>query len=123
MSLVPGPPVRRLCHLRMVQGTANLPPDWNLVVLVQTPQEQRYYIVSGGAVTVSDNNTWHINGVSIGEAKLRAQELNVDYKIYALLVDQEGQQQVEAGLARPGLWMPSLPESAAMTIRVVHLAP
>lgn len=106
-----------------VQGTAKLPLDWDLVVLVQTPQEEKYYIVSDGSVTVSDSGTWHLSGVHIGDAKLHALELNADYKIFALLVDEEGQQQVEAALSRPGAWMANLPHSAAMAIRKVHLAP
>lgn len=108
-----------------IQGTAHLPLDWNLVVLVQTPQEQKYYIVSNGSVTVGNNGNWHLSGVSIGDPRLHAQELNADYKIFALLVDEEGQQQLEAVLSKPNPnpWVPSLPHSAAMAIRKVHLAP
>jgi hypothetical protein len=109
-----------------VRGTAHLPPEWNLVVLVQTPDEQKYYIVSGGAVTVDNNHIWDLKSISIGSTnpKQHAQEvkLNQDYKIVALLVDEEGQLQVETGLSRPGAWMPSLPHNAAMAIRKVHLS-
>jgi hypothetical protein len=107
-----------------LRGTANLPLDWNLVVLVQTPDEQKYYIVSGGAVTVDNRNNWHLNSISIGSTNARqhARDLNKDYKIITLLVDEEGQQQIETGLSRPGAWMPNLPHNVAMAIRKVHLS-
>jgi hypothetical protein len=106
-----------------IKGTANVPPEWNLVVLVQSPDELKYYITSGGAVTVDNNHTWHLDGVSMGsrDPKQHVKDLNKDYKIVALLVDEEGQQQVETGLSRPGAWMPTLPHSVAMTVEKVHL--
>ncbi len=106
-----------------IRGTANLPSDWNLVVLIQTPDELKYYIIGGGAVTVYSDHTWHLNNIQIGspDPKLHVRDLNRDYKILALLVDEEGQQQVEVGLSKPGAWMPNLPHSVAMAIRTVHL--
>lgn len=107
-----------------IKGTANVPPGWNLVVLVQSPDELKYYISSGGAVTVANDHTWHLNGVGIGsrDPKQHLKDLNKDYKIVALLVDEEGQLQVETGLSRPGQWMPALPHNVAMTIEKVHVA-
>jgi hypothetical protein len=107
-----------------IKGRAELPSDWNLVVLVQTPDELRYYVSSGGAATVSDDHTWHLDGVAFGseDPKQRRDDLNKDYKIVALLVDEEGQQQVQAALLKPEQWMPNLPHHAAKAIRNVHLA-
>ncbi len=106
-----------------IRGTAKLPDDWNLVVLVQTPEELKYYITSGGAVTVDNNHNWHLHRVPFGstDPKQHVNDLNKDYKIVAMLVDEEGQQQVEAGLSKRGEWMSYLPHNAAMAVRKVHL--
>jgi hypothetical protein len=103
-----------------VRGTAKLPLDWNLVVLVQSPQDQRYYYQGNGSIFVDGQHNWQVM-VTIGSSSpgARASELNSDYKVYALIVDEQGQQQVEATLGKQ--WTASLPHSATMAVIKVHL--
>ena len=107
-----------------IKGKATLPSDWNLVVLVQTPGQLRYYVSSGGAITVTDGG-WTLPKVPFGstDVKARPAELGKDYKIIALLLDEKGQEQVEAALSRPGdSWLSSVPHNAAQDIVRVHLS-
>ncbi|MGH3763632.1 MAG: hypothetical protein ACRDS0_24485 [Pseudonocardiaceae bacterium] len=110
-----------------IEGTATLPDEWNLIVLLQTPGELKYYIVGGGAVTVRNDDHWVLPDVPFGssDSNQRKNDLNKDYKIVAVLADEKGQGQVQAALADPKAgdapFMTSIPHNAAKDIVRVHL--
>jgi hypothetical protein len=108
-----------------IKGTAeNVPEGWQLVVLTQTPDELKYYITSGGALAIGTDRTWHINQTNLGAGD--AADANKVYRIVALLIDEEGQRQLQAVLAKPDEkdhWLASLPRNGAKVIRDVTLQP
>lgn len=108
-----------------IKGTArNIPGDWQLVVLTQSPDELKYYVTSGGAVKV-DNGTWHVDGARLGSGN--SEDVNKDYTIVALLLDGEGQRELQAVLAKPDehgdFWISHLPHSVIGLARKVRLVP
>lgn len=108
-----------------VSGTATLPSDWVLVLLVQSPSELRYYVAGDGAIKVVDGH-WQVDEVILGSSdpKQHQADLQHVFKMVAVLLDEQGQRQVEDALTRekdPG-WLETLPHSAAKDIRAVTLS-
>lgn len=107
----------------VIGGTAILPDEWSLIVLLQTPDELKYYIVGGGAVAVREGGRWSVPDVPIGSGNQG--DFHEDYKVVALLVDEKGQEQVQAAMADPKAgdapWMANVPHNADKDIVRVHL--
>jgi hypothetical protein len=120
-SPVDGDPVDSIIT---ISGTATIPDDWTLVILVQTPAELRYYIAGNGAIKIVKNE-WQLNDVQLGasDVKLHQEDLQHVFKIVAVVLDAPGQEQVEAALTKKadGGWLSVLPHNAARDIRAVTL--
>ncbi|TDW19331.1 hypothetical protein [Kribbella kalugense] len=109
-----------------IRGQADLDDEWSLVVLIQAPDELKYYFATTGSVSIDGKGQWSLTKLTFGSAdpKARVGDINKDYKIYALLVDSEGQQQVQSALSRKAPdneWMPALPHHAGKDVALVHL--
>ena len=105
-----------------ITGKAEIPGDWVLLVFVQTPEELRYYVAGGVAVTVEPDGHWTIKDEPLGEGK--PDDLNKIYKIYAILATREGQREFLDGLKdrnSSAPWLQSLPHHAPEDIARVTL--
>ncbi len=114
-------------HWTDISGTAELDETWSLLVLVQTPDEMKYYFAGPGSVSVTEKGAWRLTKVPFGSqnVRLRPADLGKDYRIIALLIDEEGQRQVQEALAKKppdDMWMSSLPHNAGKAVLRVHLA-
>ncbi len=112
-------------YVQQVSGNANIPTEWALVVVTQTPDELKYYVTSAGAVAVTKQR-WTVEGRFGTEAKgkegakLRAADLNKPYKIFALVLDPAGQIPIQQALAKDGVLL-SLPDAMLMDVTTVNL--
>jgi hypothetical protein len=112
-----------------IRGRANIPVDWSLIVLVQTPDEFTYYLTSGGAVAINSDHTWTLGYEPLGSSnpQQRKNDINKPYRIYALVLDTQGQQQVQAAIAAtikshaPSITLTALPHNVLQDIVVVNL--
>jgi hypothetical protein len=112
-----------------ITGTVRMPSDWVLLVFVQTPEELKYYVAGGGAITVKPDGHWEIQPQTLGseDPAERPGDLNKSYKIYAVVATREGQRQFLDLLAKvpekekDAPWLPVLPHHPREDIHTVAL--